>query len=353
MKNRTVISFTALFILSSLSIAQNATQTLETSIKQALERGSEIANSRASLETAQADLRVKKSDPTTLAAQLLSANQSVDLEEVRFSSKRIEVLGNVSNAYFNLFEAQENIEVLQAQLALDVRNLDVAQAKLAQKNGTDLDVRKAQNTVASSKQNLANAMAQLPTLSNKLEVLIGLNLKGDLRVANPPKFAELKFDLAALEAGLEKNVISVLQAAQSVDTQELNVRLADNDYTAANILRDAKTNLETARRNFETSKKNAITNLRDAARNVNNSLETVKLRSVDLQNDADGLKQDQQRFKNGTISRVTLQQSEVSAKRSEYNLATAQNTYFKSINSLSSAAGIDVSKMLEKVGDAK
>jgi outer membrane protein len=352
MKNRSITLLTfALF--AGFTLAQTNSQTLEGSLKLALDRGSEIANSRASLETARADLTVKMADPTTLAAQMLGANQTLALEEVRFSSKRIEVLGNVSTAYFNLFEAQENIEVLQAQLGLDSRNLEVAQAKLSQKNGTELDVRKAQNTVASSRQNLANANAQIPTLSNRLEAVLGLGLKGDLRVSAPSKFAEIKFDLAALEAGLDKNVSSVLQSAQSVDTQELNVKLADNDYTAANTLRDAKTNLETAKRNFETAKKNAITTLRDSSRNVNNSLETVKLRQTDFQNDTDSLRQDQQRFKNGTISRVALQQTEVSAKRSEYNLFTAQNNYFKAINSLSSAAGIDVSKMLDKVGDTK
>jgi outer membrane protein TolC len=286
-------------------------------------------------------------------AQLLQSNQSVVLEGVKFSSKRIEVLGNVSTAYFNLFEAQENLKVLQAQLALDTRNFEVAQAKLAQKNGTELDVRKAQNTVASSRQNFTNAQAQLPTLSNRLETTLGLSLKGDLRVSEPAKFTEIKFDLAALEAGLEKNISSVLQSAQSVETQELNVRLANNDYTPANTLRDAKTNLETTKRTFDSTKKNAVTTLRDSSRNVLNALETVKLRQTDMQNDADSLKQDQQRFKNGTISRVALQQTELSAQRSEYNLATAQNSYFKAINSLSSAAGLDVSGMLEKVGETK
>jgi outer membrane protein len=349
MKNTLIV--TAL-LLSGLALAQNA-QTLEASLKTALQNGNDIANSRASLETARADLRVKQGDPTTLVAQMLQSNQSVELEEVRFNAKRIEVMSNTATAYYNLFEMQENIEVLQAQLLLDTRNLEVAQAKLNQKNGTELDVRKAQNTVASSKQNLANAQAQIPTLSNKLEAILGLSLKGDLRVAAPPKFAESKFDLGKLEAGLDKNVASVLQSAQSVETQELNVRLADNDYTPANTLRDAKTNLETAKRNLETARKNAITNLRDAGRNVSNSLETVKLRQTDLQNDQDSLKQDQTRFKNGTISRVQLQQTEVSAKRSEYNLATAQNSYAKALNSLSSNAGVDVSNMLEKVGEGK
>ena len=346
MNNQSIVSFVAIAFFAGLSLAQNTTQTLEVSVKQALQN---IASNRASLETAKADLLVKQSDPTTLVAQLLQSTQTVKLETVKFAAQRIEVLGNVSTAYFNLLEAQENLEVLRAQLALDRRNLEVTQVKLTQKNSTQLDVRKAQNTVASSRQNLANAQAQLPTLSNRLETTLGLSLKGDLRVSKPPKFTEIKFDLAVLEASLEKNLVSVLQSAQSVETNELNVRLA----LTADTLRDAKTELETAKRSFETAKKNAVISLRDSSRNVSNSLETVKLRQTDLQNDFDSLKQDQQRLKNGTISRVALQQTELAAWRSQYNLATAQNSYFKALNSLSSTAGVDVTGMLEKVGDAK
>lgn len=340
---------TTILLAGAVALAQNA-MTLETAVKTALERGADIATSTQSLLTARADLGVKQADPTTLVVALTQAQQSVALETARLAAKRIEVMGNVSTAYLNLSEAQQNIEVLSAQIALDTRNLEVARAKLSQKNGTELDVRRAENTLATSRQNLANGRAQLPTLSNKLEVLLGSELKGDMNVADPPAFKEVKYDLAALEKALDSRLPTVLQASQSVELQTLNVKLADNDYTPANTLADAKANLLTAQRNLETTRKNAVTNLRDAARTVSNALETVKLNQTALQNERDTLKQDGTRFKNGTITRVQLQQSELGVLQAEYKLAQSQNTYLKALNTLSSNAGVDVSGTLEKIG---
>jgi outer membrane protein len=337
-------------IAQSTAFTQSSATTLETALKTSLERGADIATSVQSLLSARADLQVKQSDPTTLVVSLTQAQQSVALETARLSAKRIEVMGNVTTAYMNLYEAQENLKVLNAQVALDTRNLEVARAKLSQKNGTELDVRKAESTLSTSKQNLANQKAQLPTLSNKLEVLLGAELKGDITVADPPAYKEVKVDSAALEKSLETRLPTMVQAMQGVELQTLNVKLADNDYTPANTLADAKANLLTAQRTLDTTRKNAVTSLRDAVRSVNSALETVRLNATSLQNERDGLKQDGQRFKNGTITRVQLQQSELSVLQAEYKLTQSQNTYFKALTSLSSAAGVDVTGMLEKIG---
>jgi outer membrane protein len=343
----------ALALTGTLTLAQTTAAkpiTLETAIKSAFERGADVANSTQSFLSARGDLGVKQADPTTLAPGLLQAQQAVALTTSQLVNKRIEVMGNVSSAYLNLYEAQQNLEVLNAQVALDSKNLEIAKAKLAQKNGTELDVRKADSTLSQSKQNVINQKAQLPTLSNKLEVLMGTDLKGDLTVADPPAFKEVKYDLAALEKALPTRVSSVLQAAQGVELQNLNVKLADNDYTPSNTLIDAKANQLTAQRTLDSAQKNALTSLRDAARTVASALETVRLSGVTLQNDTDTLKQDQQRFKNGSLSRVQLQQSELAVLKSSYAQTQARDSYLKTISSLSLTAGTDISGLIEKSG---
>jgi outer membrane protein TolC len=337
-------------VLGSLALAQQTALTMDAAVKTAFSKGADIASSAQSLQTAQDDLRVAQADPTTLVVALTQSKQAVALAQTQLNASRITVLGNVATAYLNLYEAQQNLEILNAQVALDSRNLDVAKAKLAQNNGTALDVRKAETTLATSRQNLANGKAQLPTLSNRLEVLLGSDLKGDLTVADPPAYKEVKYDLAALEKGLDANYPSVQQAAQSVELQTLNVKLADNDYTPINTLTDAKSALASAQRSLDTARKNAVTTLRDSARNVTNTLEQVKIANTSLQNDADTLKQDQQRFKNGSISRVQLQTSELTVLRSQYALTQAQDNYFKALNALSSAAGVDVTGMVARIG---
>ncbi len=353
MKNTITISL-VLAIAAALTIssqAQTANLTLEIAIKQAFNQGPDVATSKATLENAKSDLKAKLTDPSSLVVQLTQAQQTVDLNSVQYSAKRIEVAQNVTSAFVNLYEAQENLKLLDAQAALDARSLEIAKSKLAAKNGTQLDVNKAENTLASSRQSLSDAKANMPILSNRLEVLLGGQVSGNLNVGMPPAFQERKIDLAALESGLEKRLPNVLQSAQNVDLNQLNVTLYDNDYTAPSTLRDAKTNLENAKRSFETSKSNALTSLRDSYRSLLNSLEKVKIAKTDLSNSETDLEQAQIKFKSGTIAKNQLQQTEVTTLRSRYSLLQANDNYLKSLFSLTASSGNDVTGLVG--GDAQ
>lgn len=330
-------------VLSALATAQAQAPalTLPQALERALAQNPELANQRATLANARADLAAKQADPSTLVVPLTQAKNSAALEEARTAQKQLEVLQSVLSAYAALYEAQENVKVLEAQLALDARNLEVAKAKLEAKNGTALEVAKAESTLAASRQSLADARASLPILAARLETLLGQPAGGATRVTPPPAFQEVKLDPGALEQGLAR-LPSLLQAAQSVELAELNVRLADNDYTPAATLRDARASLENARRSLDNARQNALTTLRDAYRAVQNALEKVRIAQKELANDEATLKQDQARFNSGTISRVQLQGSEVALTRSRLAYQQAVNGYFKALAALSVAAGVDV-----------
>jgi outer membrane protein TolC len=336
----------------SLGLAQTAPLDLNAALRQALSRGPDLATSTATLENARADLSAKEADPSTLVVTMTQARNTFALNLAQVNAKRLEVMSNVTAAYLNLFEAQENVKLLEAQLALDTRNLEVARARLAAKNATQLDVSRAESTLASSRQSLADARAQLPILSNRLEPLLGVNASTNLTVATPPAFKEIKIDLNALENGLETRLPGVLQASQVVQLAELNVRLSDNDYTPPATLREARTTLENAKRSLDTTRANAITQLRDAARTVQNGLERVRIAAKDLDNAQDALAQDQARFKSGTISRVQLQTTEVSTLRSRNAYTQATNTYLRTLAQLSTAAGLDQTGMIATLGNA-
>ena len=338
---------TALGLAIALSLGAalaQATLGFDAALKTALERGPDIATAKANLDNAQADLRAKDSDPSTLVLQLTQARNTAELSGAQFSLKKLEVTQNLTSAYLSLFEGQENIKTLEAQAALDTRSLEIAKAKLAAKNGTALDVSRAESALSSSRQSLADAKAQLPILSNRLEVILGTASAGNITVTAPAAtaFRERKLDVAALENGLEKRHPTVLQVAQSVVVADLNVQLADNDYTPPATLRDAKTNLENAKRNRDTARQNAVTGVRDAYRNVLNALERVRIAKVDLENAQDSLEQDQAKFKSGTISRFQLQQTEVATLRSRQSAMQANNNYLRALTSLSVSSGVDV-----------
>jgi outer membrane protein len=328
----------ALAATASFALAQSLT--LESAVKQAFAQGPDLASSLATLQNAKADLTAKESDPSTLIVPLTQARNTASLNQVQVDAKRLEVMNSVLGAYLNLFETQENIKVLDAQIALDTRNLEVAKIRLTARNGTQLDVSRAENVLAASRQSNADAKANLPILSNRLEVLLGVTA-ANLQVSPPPAFEEVKFDLAALEANLETRLPSVLTVAQAVQLSDLSVKLSDNDYTPPATLRDNKTALENAQRNLGTIKKSAVTQLRDAARATSNALEQVRLRANDRDNGDESLTQDGLKFKSGTISKLQLQTSEVTALRSRFAYAQAVNTYWRSLGALSVAGGVD------------
>ncbi len=322
--------------------AQQTSLALESVVKQAVERGPDLASSRATLENARADLKAKESDPSTLAVPLTQARQTAELNRVQFELKKLEIAQSVTTAFSNLYEGQENVKVLQAQIELDTRSLEVAKAKLAAKNGTALDVSRSDSALASSKQNLNDAKANLPILSNRLEALLGSSSAGNLVVAAPPAIKERQLNQAGLETGLETRLPNVLQAGQSVALNELNVKLFDNDYTSPSTLRDAKTSLDNAKRTFDTVRSSAVTSLRDALRSANNAFERVRIARTNLTNTEDSLEQDRAKFKSGTISKYQLQQTEVSALNSRFALTQASNSYLRALNALSVASGVDV-----------
>ncbi len=328
---------------AALAIGLTSAQTvltLESSMTQAFTKGPDLATSQATLKNAQADLAAKQSDPSTLVIAMTQAQQTLALNTAQLEAQKLSVMSNVAGAYLNLFEGQENVKVLQAQLDLDAKNLDVAKAKLAAKNGTQLDVSKADSTLSASKQSLADAKAQLPILSNRLEVMLGTNT-GNLTVGAPPAFKEVKIDQATLEKSLETRLPSVLQASQAVDLANLNVRLSDNEYTPPATLRDFKTQLENAQRTLDTTRTNALTSLRDANRNVSNALEQVRIAKQNLDNATESLSQDQAKFKSGTISAVQLQTTQVTALRARYTYTQSTDSYLRALASLSTASGVD------------
>jgi outer membrane protein TolC len=327
-------------LLLSFSLAQSQNLNLEQSLQLAFRQGPDLASQLTTLNNAKADFAAKEADPSTLIVPLTQAKNSAALEQARTDLKRLEVTQSVMTAYLNLLEGQENLKVLEAQVALDTRNLEVAKAKLATRNGTALDVAKAENALETSRQNLADAKAQIPILSSRLQTPLSLN--NAALASGAPAFKEQKIDLAGLEANLDRRLPSLLQPRQSVELAELNVKLSDNDFTPVATLRDHKAQLENAGRTLATGRTTALTSLRDAHRQVLAALERVKIEASDLKNEEQSLAQDQTRFKSGTISRLQLQQSEVALLRARYAYLQAVNSYHKSLAALSVAAGVDV-----------
>lgn len=342
---RRMATFSLLLLASSFLIpvfAQNQTSlTLVQALQQAYTNGPSLRSAQATLQNATLQLQALKADPSTLISALTQAQQSADLARVNLEATRLQVMKDVVDAYLGLYEARQNVELLQAQVALNERNLSVAKARQAAGNATALDVARAQTTLDSSRQSLTNAQAQLPVLAAQLATLLGVSDLGNVTVSAPPPAPALPADLSTLSKDLFGRLPSVLQAQQAVELAQLNVKLADNDYTPAVNLQSAKTSLENNQRTLQTARQNAQTSLTNTYQTAANAFKGIALAQANVANAQKVVDQDQVALKAGTISAVQLQTDQVSLKSTQYSLIQAQDSYWKALAAFSVAAGQD------------
>jgi outer membrane protein TolC len=169
----------------SAGLAQNSL-TLVQALSQAYSRGPLLQSAQATLQNATLQLNALKADPSTLIVALTQAEHNARLAQVNLEATRLSVMQSVVNAYIGLYEAQQNVALFQAQVALNQRNLEVARARQAAGNATALDVSRAQTTLDSARQSLTNAQSQLPVLAAQLATLLGLSDLGNQTIAAPP-----------------------------------------------------------------------------------------------------------------------------------------------------------------------
>lgn len=321
---------------------QNAqTVTLPAAAGRALTGGPDLKTAQTNLQKAQTDLTAKKGDPSTLVAALTQSQNAATLAQLQLDNTRLSVVQNVVAAYTALLEAQENVEVQTLQADFDARNLKVAQVKLAAKNATALDVNNAQNTLAGSQQALADARAQLPILSQRLAKLLGAS-GATLRANGLPNIPPLRASLSGLSQNLETRAPTVLSDSQAVALDQLNVQLANNDYTPRQTLLDAQTALANAQRTLDGAQRDARTGLTDAYRSAQNAYEQLRIALTAEGNQQTAYQQNQARLKSGTISAVDLQSSQVALKKAQYARLQAQGNALSALATLSVAAGTDL-----------
>jgi outer membrane protein len=328
----------ALLLSPAAAVAQTAAPvSLSAAVQAALQNGADVRTAQANLEKAQAANTAQQADPSALAAAKLNARNTLTLAQVQLKGARLSTLQTTINSYATLLEAQENVELQTLQVQVDQKGLQVAQVKLQVQNATALDVQNAGNTLTGSQQNLADARAQVNLASGKLSVATGL--AAGVRAGALGNVPALKTPLASLQTGLNTNLTAVISASNEVASAQLSVKLADNDFTPARTLQDARTALANAQRGLDSAQKNATTTLSSAYQNVDNATELLK---VALSKEGAAQKtytQDAARLKSGTISAVDLQNTQLTLKKAQYSRLQAQTDVLQALASLSVAAG--------------
>lgn len=334
--NRKRLMLTALLMVGG-ALAQTAPSvTVSAAVTAALTNNADVKTAQANLDKAAATNRAAQGDPSALVAARLAASGGETQAQAALRGARMNTLQGTVTAYTALLEAQENVELQTLQVAVDSKAVQVAQVRQGIGNATALDVTNAQNTLSGSQQNLADARAQVGLASARLSTLTGL--ASGVRAAGAVTVPKLSTTLSKLQAGLGA-LTSQVVASNDLASAQLNVKLADNDFTPARTLQDARTALANAQRSVDSAGKSAAQTLASAYQTAQNSHELL---NVALAREAAANRtytQDAARLKSGTISAVELQGSQLALKRAQVSRLQAQNNVLEALAALSVASG--------------
>lgn len=110
----------------------------------------------------------------------------------------------IADAYFGAVAAGQTLDLLQAQVDLDINLLDLLQLRFENGIGTSVDVLQQQSRVADSNSLIPLAQADLRTFENRIDVLLGQAPDGKNRV---PDEDTLLFDAKLPAAGVPADLL--------------------------------------------------------------------------------------------------------------------------------------------------
>lgn len=299
-----------------------------------LQNNAEVRTAQANLAQATAANTAAQADPSVLVAAKLNASQALGLAQAQERAARLGALQNTVNAFLDVLEGQQNVEVQALQVQADQRAVQVAQAKQQVGNATTLDVQNAGTTLAASQQNLADARAQLSLAQARLTTLAGLN--ATVQVTSPT-LPTLNRTLAQLQGTLPR-LSTLVSTSNAVRAAELTVNLANNDYTPARVLQDARTALANAQRSQVSAQQTAEQQLASAYQAMQNAAELLAVAASREDAAQKTYTQDTARLQSGTISAVDLQASQLNLKKAQYARLQAQGNALKALAALSVAS---------------
>lgn len=343
--NRTALTFLVPLTLLGSASAQTAL-TLNSAVSRAMSSNADVVTARATLQKAQANLRAVRADPSSIITTTTQAEQDMAAQAATLDGTKLKTMQAVVSAYISAFETEQRIALKAAQVALDERNLAIARARLAARVATQLDVNRAQTGLNSGRQELADARAALPVQKAGLARLLGLNSGTDLKLSAPPAAPKLSATLATLQAGLEKRLPALVQAANGAAFAKLQVSIADNDYTPVRTLEDARTALANAQRSLDDASRASATGVRDAYRAVQSAQEGLSVAREQARNTQESLNLARARLKAGTAAAVEVQQAEVQAQQATLAVQQAQGGVWQALAALSVASGVDVTGLV-------
>lgn len=123
-------------------------------------------------------------------AQIRAAEAQVRYEQLEVERLRAQIRLDVTNAYYDVQQSDEQVRIAQGAIKNAERNLSDAQALEEGGIGTKYDVSRAKVQLANSQQDLTDAQVQQATTRRQLVQLLSLSETTDVSAADPVQRAE-------------------------------------------------------------------------------------------------------------------------------------------------------------------
>ena len=184
-----------------------------------------------------AELALAQTEATNLTkpspTSVYQARMNLTVAQKNLEIAKQDVVLSVDQQYYSLLRAEHLVSISEQALALAERQFEIATAKEKVGMATKLDIIRAQNQVASARNSLDSAILNRDLAMVTLNQAIGLPPeKTILRLRD--EFSYEKTGDLNLEASIEfalANRVEIAQAQSAVEIADMNVNLANNDFT--------------------------------------------------------------------------------------------------------------------------
>jgi outer membrane protein TolC len=304
----------------------------------ALERSVPYQLTRSDQREANEKLERIKSDPLAIKPELLEAQLTAELAKLNLTASLLEVRKALSKEFYAWLEAKDSLALAKLKSALSEANLAAARVRFKSGAINQLEVAKVEADAKSASIDQENADSDLESAANALTIRLG-----KLPAANTTLEVNPKPQRANLEAALGSHP-KVVEARGRLDKAKLDLDIKDNEFSASVDIANAKTVLNNAQKAFEDSKsliKTALANAWDSYVNAGKSVPVRERSRAVAKDDRDA---QQARFSKGLVSKLAVQQSQLSYGLAELALEQAQHRLALSVIELASSANLDLWK---------
>ncbi len=302
----------------------------------ALSRSDAFEIAKSELQSSQDRLERLQNDPLAIKPDLLEARVTKDVAVARLTAVKLEVRKTVTSEYFAWTEAEDALDFAKIKLEFAQVSLNAAQARFKTGAITSIELKRGEAETRSSEVDVTNTDTDFTASSDALKARIGYLPDAQQTPETTPRPQR-----ATLEASLE-NHLKWIAAKGTLERVRLDFEIKNNEFTAIVEKNAAKTAVSDAERNLTDVRYNLKTIFAASWDAYQNSFNAIAPKERLVQNAQEEVKTQQQRLEKGLISRLTVQQAQVSLAQAVMVLNQTRHRFSLSVLNAANAVNLDL-----------